>query len=863
MADTVDVSPRGAGSAIPSLTPPPPSGPDPEAGPGPGTHPDDAPLTEAGPGADDPAPARTDAEPMTDPGSGLAARPSRLRSSSRHGRHARGFEPRPGRRPSLSIRSAEGRTWSADLSGPGPAGLVLHGVGGIGKSTLAAQIAQRVSRVRAGQTVITLSGAVTVASFPAQPAETDFMILDNFDDNLRTDAAGSAVADPALAALLAGWPGKLLITCRHPFTLNTPAPAAAPGAAAAPALAPAAPAAVPPPVPPGVVPLASRHAAVPLAEFAELAGIPAQRPTAATQPTATQPAATQPAATQPTATQRPAARPRLTQPARDRLVFRRLGPLTRSGAWELAGSLPALRLLADCERARLWRLTAGHPLAMELLDSLLAMGAGYPEVAGRIEAAVLARQARALPPGAPTEWPEATADLVAAAAGDRLAGDLFERLSAGSRSLLVRASVFRRPVPGDVLAARPAQVAEAQTAGLLGVGSRGELSVHRWTAAALHHCLTEAGLAAQLADAHRRAAGYWRGQTAAARTAPGVVDPAPAADPAPAGAHPAPADAQSAPADAQLEADHHDRQVAGSGPDRPPARRELGPGTGARRRLALRLAATGLVAALAAVVAIDAAQGSPHVAVANKAAVSLPAPVAQAIAVRGQVAAWVAQQVSSGAILACDPAMCAVLVRHGIPAGRLLVLGPAAADPLGSAVVLATSAVRGMFGNRLASVYAPEVLASFGSGQARIDIRAVAPDGAAAYLAALATDLRARRVAGRQLLRDAQLSFSGAARAQLTAGQVDARLLITLATLAASEPVRVAAFLDDGPGASPGLPLRAAELTAGPSAAGRIGAFFRAQRPPYQPTVTDSQAAPVLTVRFSAPAPLGLLPPSP
>jgi hypothetical protein len=79
------------------------------------------------------------------------------------------------------------------------------------------------------------------------------------------------------------------------------------------------------------------------------------------------------------------------------------------------------------------------------------------------------------------------------------------------------------------------------------------------------------------------------------------------------------------------------------------------------------------------------------------------------------------------AVLSCDPAMCAVLVQHGIPAGNLLVLGPGSTDPLGSAVVLATAAVRNMFGSRLDSVYAPDTLASFGAGQAQIDIRIVAP----------------------------------------------------------------------------------------------------------------------------------------
>jgi hypothetical protein len=54
----------------------------------------------------------------------------------------------------------------------------------------------------------------------AWPAETDFVILDNFDDNLSQESGRWTVRDPELAARLTGWTGKLLITCRHPFSLG-------------------------------------------------------------------------------------------------------------------------------------------------------------------------------------------------------------------------------------------------------------------------------------------------------------------------------------------------------------------------------------------------------------------------------------------------------------------------------------------------------------------------------------------------------------------------------------------------------------------------------------------------------------------
>lgn len=206
--------------------------------------------------------------------------------------------------------------------------------------------------------------------------------------------------------------------------------------------------------------------------------------------------------------------------------------------------------------------------------------------------------------------------------------------------------------------------------------------------------------------------------------------------------------------------------------------------------------------------------------------------------------------------------MCAALAQHGVPPGNLLVLGPGAGDPLGSDVVAGTAAVRGLFGSRLAGVYAPQVLASFGTGAARVDVRVVAPDGSARYRQALAADLRSRRAAGQQLLRDPSLAVTPSARAALAAGQVDARLLVTLAALAASEPagepLRVTGFGAADPGTGSGLPLRTARLAASGGTARRMLAFLRAQRSPYQPGYVGT-AGSVVTVEFAAPAPLGLL----
>ena len=238
---------------------------------------------------------------------------------------------------------------------------------------------------------------------------------------------------------------------------------------------------------------------------------------------------------------------------------------------------------------------------------------------------------------------------------------------------------------------------------------------------------------------------------------------------------------------------------------------------------------------------------------------------AAAGAVRRQAAAWIASQVSRSAIVSCDPAMCASLAAQGIAEGNLLVLGPAAADPLGSDVVVATAAVRDAFGPRLTSVYAPVSLASFGTGSTSIKVRVVAPDGSAAYLRALAADVLARREGGSQLLHNGNISVPAVAGRQLSAGQVDSRLLSILVMLAGQQPVRVLSFGGNAAGASAGLPLCSAEIAEPPGATGSGGAelsLLRAQRPPYlaaTSTIRLATGQTALSIRFASPSPLGLL----
>jgi hypothetical protein len=229
---------------------------------------------------------------------------------------------------------------------------------------------------------------------------------------------------------------------------------------------------------------------------------------------------------------------------------------------------------------------------------------------------------------------------------------------------------------------------------------------------------------------------------------------------------------------------------------------------------------------------------------------------------RQQAAAWIASQVGPSVIVACDPLMCTALQQHGFPAANLTPVSQGAGDPLGSGIVVSTAAVRGALGPRLTSVYAPLVLASFGTRQSLVQVLAAAPDGAAAFQTAAAADLQSRLTAGRQLRHNTNLQLTGAAARQLAAGQVDSRLLITLSALA-RQPVRVLSFSGDGPGAAPGVPLRAMSIR--PSSAADLQgllAFLHAQRAPLLAVTSVSHAGTgtILHVEFMAPSPTGLLP---
>jgi tetratricopeptide (TPR) repeat protein len=309
-------------------------------------------------------------------------------------------------------RRSEQRRWPLELIASANGGMVLYGIGGVGKTTLATELARRVVERQLAWVLVGVTGAVTVdrvldelcrgvrlqasrrgasphlldaAESAARPdlpladriailrdevlsAVPVLVLLDNFEDNLdRKPAVGGTrtVSDETLAGLLTAWlsaPGlsRLLITSRYPFVL-------------------------------------------------------------------------------PEGTHRT-------------LSFRQVGPMSLAETRKLMWALPELDRLDEDQAERVWRMLGGHPRSLEYLDAILARGSGrFPDITNRLTAALEEKlgphQAHHFL-AAGSDFDAALSETVTLAADDVLLGDLLAQIDqvAGAKRFLFGVSVYRRPV---------------------------------------------------------------------------------------------------------------------------------------------------------------------------------------------------------------------------------------------------------------------------------------------------------------------------------------------------------------------------------------------------------------------------------
>jgi hypothetical protein len=234
---------------------------------------------------------------------------------------------------------------------------------------------------------------------------------------------------------------------------------------------------------------------------------------------------------------------------------------------------------------------------------------------------------------------------------------------------------------------------------------------------------------------------------------------------------------------------------------------------------------------------------------------------------RSQAVTWIVDQVSRAAYVACDAQVYNDLVSRRFPAANLLVIGPQTNDPLGANLVVSTAAVRAQLRGRLASVWAPAIIAAFGSGNARIEIRLEFPGGAKSYRAVQGAYARARKKADAQLLSNRSIKLSTKAGAQLRSGNIDPRLPELIAAMVHFHPLQIMDFGSQSPGGGSASLLRSVDLaTADPPAhlsssaySNWMRSFIKAQRTKYHSamslvTLPGGQTA--LRVWYGAPSPL-------
>jgi hypothetical protein len=244
--------------------------------------------------------------------------------------------------------------------------------------------------------------------------------------------------------------------------------------------------------------------------------------------------------------------------------------------------------------------------------------------------------------------------------------------------------------------------------------------------------------------------------------------------------------------------------------------------------------------------------------------------------VTASVRDWVLANLEPSTALLVPDEIAGDLARHGHQAGRLILYGVdrSAADwPCCRFLVTVGGAAESS-----AQTLPPQLrrvaersrlLAVFVAGNRRAEIREIFPGDPKAAEAALAADRTVRQDLAVHLAGNPRLGLDPAARATLLAGEVDTRVLVTLAGVIRRHAITVAAFPAHPGEATIGVPRRSVHISSidgravHPDTAGTLDVqrFLLKQAPPYRPDarpIVRDGSARLLTICFRAPSPVGL-----
>ncbi|WP_410598791.1 glycosyl transferase [Amycolatopsis sp. lyj-90] len=213
---------------------------------------------------------------------------------------------------------------------------------------------------------------------------------------------------------------------------------------------------------------------------------------------------------------------------------------------------------------------------------------------------------------------------------------------------------------------------------------------------------------------------------------------------------------------------------------------------------------------------------------------------------------------ASGAVVLVDDASWTELAAHGWPTGSLITIGSCAATcATPEWAVLTASGQRDgpRFPAASAFLAGTAKVAVFGSGPDAVTVSRV---GESADPLGENEESGARTRAGAALASSKQVQCEGRTRDALSAGQVDPRLIATVAALATFQPVRLVDFPSATGEVAAGQPLRRLVVSGNDEAA--IADFYTGQRATFEPASVTRVPGGVLVTYPLFPPP-GLLTP--